>query len=398
MSYIKIENSKCTLCLKCIEVCPFDAMSLIDNSIEINSNCKVCGICVKNCPEKCILKIDEERTMVDKSKYVGIAVVAESHEGKIHPVVTELLAKARELGNKINHPTLAYVLGDDVDDVITDCFEYGADKVIVVRHPELHDFRSDLYGQILAEVIGLTMPSVVLTGATPLGRSLAPSVAARLKTGLTADCTKLEIKQNTDLVQIRPAFGGNIMAQIVTRYHRPQCATVRYNVFRANPRVVGRTGEVLDIPFRSFKATSRITVLDSRPLKHDEALVSAEKIIVAGLGVNDKAGLELVNRLAKLLDATIAYTRPMVEKGSGNYTRQIGLSGRTVKPKLIITCGVSGSVQFAAGMQNSDRIIAINKDPEASIFSIAHVAVVGDCYEVLPKWIEALEKGDYHAI
>lgn len=397
MSFIQIDQNTCTLCEKCIEVCPFDAMSLKDHAIDINSNCKVCGICVRNCPVKAITKFETLRKEVDKSEYKGISVIAESLDGKTHPVVAELLGKARELAEEIHHPVLAYVLGNNVDKVIQDCLEFGADEVIVIRHQELEHFRADLYGEVLADLIEKTKPCVVLTGATPLGRSLAPKIAARCKTGLTADCTKLEIKENTDLVQIRPAFGGNIMARIVTTHTRPQCATVRYNVFRAPSRRVDPTGKVIEFVYDT-KYKSRIEVLEETPLIHDEKLSGAKRIVVAGLGVNDERGLDLVRQLAKKLDAAIAYTRPMIEKGVASYTQQIGLSGRSVQPELIVTCGVSGSVQFAAGMQSSERIIAINSDPNAEIFNLAHVAVIGDAYDVLPKWIDALSKGGYHAL
>jgi len=336
--------------------------------------------------------------MVNKNNYKGIAVFAETRQGIIAPVVKELLGKARTLAEVIDHPVIAIVIGASTEEVVNQCLHLGADKVIVADDEELAEFRADIYTDVFVSILERLKPSVVLVGATPVGRSLAPKAAVRMDTGLTADCTQLEMKSNTDLVQIRPAFGGNIMAQIITTYTRPQFATVRYKVFDAALWVSDPKGTVEKIKLSLNENSSSIRILDAEPLKHQEQLSEAERIIVAGIGVNNPKGLSYINELAALLDASIAYTRPMVEKGISTYQYQIGLSGRTVKPKLIITCGVSGAVQFAAGMQNSDRIIAINNDPSADIFKIAHVAIVGDCAQVLPKLIEQLRKGDNHVL
>jgi electron transfer flavoprotein alpha subunit len=231
-------------------------------------------------------------------------------------------------------------------------------------------------------------PAAILVGATTVGRSLAPRVAARFKTGLTADCTVLDIKENTDLVQIRPAFGGNIMAQIVTPNNRPQMATVRYKVMSAPERSNAATGKITMCSLEGEKLVSNITVLDVVQKAKETGISDAEVIVVAGRGVKSEKDLQMIRELASLLGGEIAVTRPLIEAGWADAKRQVGLSGRTVRPRLIITCGVSGAVQFTAGMNNSEFIFAINKDEKAPIFKVAHYGIVGDIYEIVPQLIE----------
>jgi electron transfer flavoprotein alpha subunit len=244
----------------------------------------------------------------------------------------------------------------------------------------------------VADFIEKVRPSVVMAGATSMGRSLAPRIAARFGTGITADCTGLAIRENGDLVQTRPAFGGNIMAQIVTPHTRPQLCTVRYRVFDAAPRREKPTAqvEVMQAPDGLENLGAQVLDVLAKPKELD--ISEAEVIVAVGRGVKDEAGLSLAKRLADILGAQLACTRPMVENGWFDPRRQIGLSGRTVKPKLIITIGVSGAVQFAAGMDKSEFIISINNDPEASIFNLSHIGLVGDLYEVLPAFMEKVER------
>jgi electron transfer flavoprotein alpha subunit len=229
-------------------------------------------------------------------------------------------------------------------------------------------------------------------GATPVGRQLAPRVAAKLKTGLTADCTILDINENTDLVQIRPAFGGNIMAQILTPNHRPQMATVRYKVMNAPERKDFAKGEIIICDIESKELGSKVTVLDIISKEKEQFIEASEVLVVAGRGVKKEEDLAMLEELADLFGGQIACTRPVMEAGWLDAKRQVGLSGRTVRPKLIITCGVSGSVQFAAGMNNSEQIIAINKDENAPIFKTAHYGLVGDLYEIIPDLISRIKE------
>jgi len=314
----------------------------------------------------------------------------------LHPVTLELLGKAKELSRKVKSSVYCMIVGHHVLDAAQLCLSYGADLVYVLDHRELKFFRSDIYAEIISNRLSKIKPSVVLIGATPSGRSLAPRIAALLKTGLTADCTQLDICDNTDLIQRRPAFGGNIMADILTTRHRPQMASVRYKVFNPIEEIKNPSGMIKQLPLDPEELLSGINLLRIHHEPISESITEAKRIIVAGVGVSDAEGLKLIHELANQLQATVAYTRPMVERGCASYTHQIGLSGRTVQPELLITFGVSGAIQFIAGMEHSERIIAVNKDPNADILKVAHVAVVADAYEILPQWIEALKKGDFH--
>ena len=239
---------------------------------------------------------------------------------------------------------------------------------------------------------------MLLVGATTVGRSLAPRVAARFRTGLTADCTILDIKENTDLVQIRPAFGGNIMAQIVTPNSRPQLATVRYKVMSAPERSESESGEIVKLFIGKEKLKSNINVLEVVPKSKEKEISEADVLVVAGRGVKSEKDLAMIKELAELLGGELATTRPLIEAGWVDAKRQVGLSGRTVRPKLIITCGVSGAVQFTAGMNNSDYIFAINCDEKAPIFKVAHYGIVGDIYDVIPMLIEKIKSNVSGAI
>jgi electron transfer flavoprotein alpha subunit len=234
-------------------------------------------------------------------------------------------------------------------------------------------------------------PTVILLGATPIGRQLAPRLAARLRTGLTADCTKLDINENTDLVQIRPAFGGNIMAQILTPNHRPQMATVRYKVMDAPERNEIESGEIIECMINSSELECKTQILKIIEKEKEKFIESADVLVVAGRGIKQSKDLHMLKELADLLGGQLACTRPLAEANWLEAKRQVGLSGRTVRPKLIITCGVAGSVQFVAGMNKSDNIIAINNDENAPIFKVANYCLTGDLYEIIPNLIDKIK-------
>ena len=269
---------------------------------------------------------------------------------------------------------------------------YGVDEIAVYDHEELGYFRSDAFAACVEDYIRQAKPSVVLVGATSLGRSLAPRLSTRFRTGLTADCTKLELRENTDLVQIRPAFGGNIMAQIITTNTRPQFATVRYKVMNPPVRTEEASGEIVTRKIPKGVLESRVSCVSVQPIPPKKSISDAEILVVGGRGLQKEADLELVKELAALLGGDWATSRPLVEKGWTTNDRQIGLSGRTVRPRLIITCGVSGAIQFTACMNGSDHIVAINTDKNAPIFDVAHVAIVGDLYEIVPALIRQLKE------
>lgn len=378
---------------KLIKLCPFGAMENVNGKLEINSGCKMCRLCVKKGPEGAVVYVDDETAAIDKSKWKGVAVYVDHVEGQIHPVTFELIGKAKELASKINQPTFAVFAGSGIKDKASELLHYGVDEVFVYDYKPLRHFRIEPYSYILEDFINKAKPSIMLIGATTIGRSLAPRVAARFKTGLTADCTVLDVKENTDLIQIRPAFGGNIMAQIINPNHRPQLATVRYKVMSAPKRSDEAHGNITYCRIDEDKLISKIEVLDVTQKESEVNISDAEVIVAAGRGLKSQADMKMIEHLAALLKAQVASTRPLVEAGWVDARRQIGLSGRTVKPKLIICCGISGSVQFAAGMNNSDFIIAINTDEKASIFNIANIGIVGDMYKIIPRLIDSIKSG-----
>jgi electron transfer flavoprotein alpha subunit len=282
----------------------------------------------------------------------------------------------------------AVVAGDDVRSAALELLSYGVDKAYTYEHEAFKYFKADLYTNVLADVAGHARPSVVLTGATSIGRSLAPRVSTRLRTGITADCTSLDITEDEDLIQIRPAFGGNIMAEIITPRSRPQFATVRYKVM--DRAVIQKPhGEIVDMPIDEKLLKTGIEVISVNKKPPSENISDAEILVVGGKGLKSPADLELIKGLAEKLGGQYAVTRPVVEAGWALQTRQIGLSGRTVKPKLLMAFGVSGAVQFTAAMKNSECIFAVNNDRNAPIMDIAHYGVVGDLYEIIPLLLEA---------
>ncbi len=392
MSTLSIDYVKCSMCKKCIEVCPFNAIDDKGDKLEFNANCKVCKICIKQCPEEAISLEEVVKEKVDKDKYKGILVFAEQVEGKIHPVTRELIGKGQELARKLGHPTNVVCIGHNIQAQAAKLLKYGVDNVFVCDHQELKDFRIEPYTAVMEDVIKKANPNIVLVGATSIGRSLAPRVAVRFHTGLTADCTVLNIKDNGDLVQIRPAFGGNIMAQIVTPNNRPQLATVRYKVMEPAAEVDSPKGALVKWDMSSLNLASRIKVLNIIKKAQEDSIADADVIIAGGRGFKKKEDLNLLHELASLLRGQIAVTRPLIEAGWGEYHRQIGLSGRTVRPKLIITAGISGAVQFIAGMKGADHIFAINTDENAPIFNVAHYGIVGDLYDILPGLISMIKE------
>ncbi|MCL6456675.1 MAG: FAD-binding protein, partial [Gorillibacterium sp.] len=376
-----------------LDVCPFNALEELDGKVVINSACKMCKLCVRKGPAGVMEIIVESVQEIDKSAWKGIAVYVDHTEGEIHPVTYELIGKARELADKTNQPVYAVFMGNHITEKSHELLHYSVDEVFVYDDPALNRFKLETYTSVFEDFIKAIKPSSILVGATIVGRQLAPRVAARFRTGLTADCTVLEIEENTDLIQIRPAFGGNIMAQIWTPNNRPQMATVRYKVMNAPEREQEETGKITNRSIASEKLHSKVKSISVMPKEKEKTIDGADVLIVAGRGVKKQEDLALLQQLADLLGAEIACTRPLAESGWIDAKRQVGLSGRTVRPKLIITCGVSGAIQFVAGMNNSEQIIAINNDPKATIFKVAHYGLVGDIYEIVPKLIQKIKAG-----
>ncbi len=378
-----IEPSKLAL------LCPFGAIDASSGGVSINAACRMCMICVKKSAGAITLEEDGAQGLEDRT---GIAVFTELEGGLIHPVSLELAGKARSLANKLGWPVYAAVIGHGAAKAAAEMLHYGVDQAYAYDSPAFEHFRIEPYTAAFCDFLEKVRPSAVLVGATHVGRNLAPRTAARLNTGLTADCTGLELEADGSLIQTRPAFGGNIMARIKTPSHRPQMATVRYKVMQAPERAIEPSGSVKIVEVTEEMLHSGIKITGSRPKEKVIDLTEADRIIVAGRGVRGPKDMAMIQALADALGAQVATTRPLIEAGWQDPRRQIGLSGRTVKPKLIITCGVSGSVQFVAGMASADRIIAINTDEDAPIFSVAHLEIVGDIYEVVPRLTELIKR------
>lgn len=391
MAKIIVNQDKINNIEEVLELCPFGALEEVDGKIEINAACKMCKMCVKKGPKGAFELEEDEVVAINKDEWKGITVYVEHSDGEIHPVTYELIGKAKELASKINHPVYCVFVGNKIKDKCNPLLSYGVDEVFVYDNEELDKFRIEPYTAAVENYISKVKPTIMLFGGTTIGRSLAPRLAARFRTGLTADCTILDIQENTDLDQIRPAFGGNIMAHINTPNHRPQFATVRYKIFNAPEKVENPTGKITICEIEKDKLQSNIKVLETKIKNKVIGIEDAEVVVVVSRAFKKSEDIQMAQKLADLLGAQIGGTRPTIEAGWVDPRKQIGLSGRTVKPKLIITCGVSGAVQFVAGMKGSDYIIAINQDENAPIFDVAHLALIGDIYEIIPMLIEKIE-------
>ena len=391
MEFMKFDAQKCSLCGTCVEKCPFGALSIESAGIVVSESCRMCGLCVRHCPEKAI-RFEQKAKSFNKEKWKDFMIFVEQERGDIHPVAYELIGEARKMAPKVNYKVNCVIVGGvGTGENAKKMLQYGVDKVYVYEHPDFEGFRADCYTDAVADCIAAVKPSSVLIGATALGRSLAPRLSTRFHTGLTADCTTLDIKPNTDMIQIRPAFGGNIMAQIAITKSRPQFATVRYRVMDRAARVEKPFGEVVMCPVNEGMVKSGIKILESYVIDRQKSLEEEEVLVVAGRGVRNEKDVEMCRELAQALGGQLAFTRPMVENGFGDTAQQIGLSGRTVRPKLIITCGVSGAIQFTSCMTGSECIVAINNDPEAQIFKVAHYCIVDDLYQVVPYLTELVK-------
>lgn len=396
---IEVSN-KCIGCTKCVPVCPFAAINMISKKAVMNEACTLCGACVQVCPVQAITITREEASARDFSGYKGVWVYVEltetgdkTHPKKIKPVTFELLGAARKLADELGEEVCAVLLTDKDHNYAKSLGAYGADKVYLVEHDELFEYNTDVFSTVIVGLVNRHKPSSMLYGATIQGRDLAPRVASTLYVGLTADCTALAIKDGL-LLQSRPAFGGNIMADILAPNSRPQMSTVRPNVMKMNEPVVGRTAMVVRESAKLDKSLRRVKVLE-RKIAHDAAGVKIETagvIVSGGRGMKTKEKFKQLEELSRLLGGVVGASRAAVDLGFKDKTHQVGQSGTTVSPKLYLSFGISGAVQHIVGMKASDVIVAINKDPNAPIFNVAKYGIVGDAHEIVPKLIEALKK------
>ncbi len=324
---------------------------------------------------------------MNKEEYKDIYVFAEQREGIIQNVAFELLGKARELADVLGEEVCAIVGGEQLDEQLNKLIAAGADRVLYMKHSELNDYLTEPYTQALTQIIRQRKPSIVLIGATTIGRDLGPRVSARVDTGLTADCTSLSISEDDqkNLLMTRPAFGGNLMATIICKEHRPQMSTVRPGVMRQTPRDYERKGEIERIKIDFDTSKFRVKLLEKVAVEKSMIDISEANILVSGgRGVGNHEGFEMLKDFANCIDAEVSSSRAMVDAGFVGHERQVGQTGKTVRPDIYFAIGISGAIQHLAGMEESDYIIAINKDKYAPIFSVADLGLVGDLNKIIP--------------
>ncbi|MCD6319323.1 MAG: electron transfer flavoprotein subunit alpha [Candidatus Desulfofervidaceae bacterium] len=391
---IILDKEKCTGCGKCVESCPFGALELQNDLPKTNEECRLCGLCVKACPENALSLPEGAKKKKQRVKETrDIWVFAETRNGEIASVVYELLGKGRYLSEKLGQKLIAVLLGSGVEPQAQELLNYGADIVYVIDHPDLKEFNEKRYGAVLIDLLKTNCPHIFLAGATARGRSLIPQLAAALETGLTADCTALDVESETGLLlQTRPAFGGNIMATITCPDHRPQMATVRPHIFPKPQPLPGHKGKIIKVDIEKqlpddLEVTSFIKTETEGP-----DLTEADIIIGVGRGIKGPENLKLIEKFAHLLGASIGGTRVVVDAGWLPARCQIGQTGLTVSPKLYIACGISGAIQHIVGIQSAKTIVAINKDPDAPIFNVADYGIVGDLFEVIPALMAEIKK------
>ena len=410
---LQINAGQCIACGLCEPECPFDAIHIEGDVAVIDyEECTGCGKCVKVCPTDCLFFEGEEAKEEAKpeaagdiaadlvaclAEFSGVWVFVEQSDGEPHPVSWELLGKGRELADTLGGELAAVVIGQGVDDVAVQAGHYGADKAYVIDDPVAAKYRTHPYAEGCLKLIRQYKPEIMLIGATTLGRDLAGAIATDLHTGLTADCTGLEIDELTRLLrQTRPAFGGNIMATILCKEHRPQMATVRPRVMEALAPDESRQAEIVRETLEVSEEDIGVTIEEFRPDADLDKpnLQYAEIICAGGRGLGNPKGFELMKELADAIGGVMGASRATVDAGWISHDYQVGQTGYTVRPRLYIAAGISGAIQHRVGMQTADTIIAINSDPEANIFQIADFGIVGDLYKVVPELIKQAQTGN----
>jgi len=406
---IKIDVQKCIGCNICKNACMYDAIDIVDRKAVVNENCIFCSACVESCKYDAIKISGIDTTLKDFSDYRGVCVYLETLDNKINGVGFELLSTGKILADKLSVSLSAVLICGSEPENLPDIFNFGLDKLYLVKSHVFKDNIDDIFAKALVQVINKYKPEIFLAGATMFGRTLIPKVAAIIKTGLTADCTALSIDEDKKiLLQTRPTFGGNILATIVTKNSRPQMATVRPHVMEIKTDKI-ETGirNTEDSDFRIInKEKIEYVELDESKFKTKYKLIDIEKeteekinlndydvIVSGGRGLGGSEKFVMLKELADLLGGVVGASRAAVDSNWISYPHQVGQTGKTVNPKVYIAVGISGAIQHLAGMQTSDIIIAINKDPGAPIFKIANYGIVGDMFEIVPKLINRIKSG-----
>jgi electron transfer flavoprotein alpha subunit len=395
MARLLIDEETCTGCEACVEECPYGALEMRGDVVTVNEKCTFCGACVDVCPVEALTleKEEKEAKAVDLTQYKDVWVFIEHKRGRIANVSFELLGQGRKLADALGCKLCGMLMGDGVEQCAQEAIRHGADTVYLTESPALKEYRTDSYAAGAVHLIKKYKPEIVIFGATTQGRDFAGTVATTIYTGLTADCTGLDIDPETKLLkQTRPAFGGNIMATILCQRHRPQMATVRPKVFPMPEKDDSRKGTIVreELPIGEDKI--RTKVLDFVQVAETVNLADAEIIVSGGRGVGGSENFAIIRELADVLGGAVGASRAAVDAGWIPYEHQVGQTGRTVRPKIYIACGISGSIQHQAGMKTSEIIVAINKDPEAPIFKIATYGIVADLYQAVPMLTREFKK------
>jgi electron transfer flavoprotein alpha subunit/NAD-dependent dihydropyrimidine dehydrogenase PreA subunit len=390
---VKIIIDKCIGCRACVKACPFGAMELVNAKAVCLDACNLCGICVESCRFDAIeAPVRDTSPVADTDSYRGVWVFIQADGDSLHHVSLELVGEARRLADQLGTEVSCMLMSGSAGKIVEDLSHYDIQHIYTVENPVLARYRTVPYVEAASFLIRSFRPEIVLIGATSTGRDFAGGLATELQTGLTADCTSLDIDiSSRSLLQTRPAFGGNIMATIKSSRHRPQMATVRPKVFPMPLRGDLRPVKVVKIN-RDLKENGQKTrILEWIPVREGINLADANIIVSGGRGIGKPENFAILQELADLLGGALGASRAAVDAGWINYSHQVGQTGRTVRPNVYIACGISGAVQHLAGMKTSDVIIAINRDSSAPIFSVANYGFVGDVMEIVPKMIQELK-------